>query len=62
MLTLAAVQTDAFGCEQLLQINVPETLNRQWEPADLANFDDSALANVNLLGAIVITGYLRLNN
>ena len=58
MLALVAFQKGAFGCEQLLQIHVPETLNRQWEPADLANFDGFALANVNLLDVIVITGYL----
>ena len=48
MLVLVALWIDAFEYEQLLTLTASETPNRIWEPADLANFVDIALADVNL--------------
>ena len=59
MSSLVVLQTDVFGCEQLSQTDNLESLNRQWEPTDLANFDDSVLddylsGRVDLLVKLVI--------
>lgn len=53
---LAVLQTDVFGCEQLLQAHYLESLNRRWEPADPVTFDDSVflLGIVDLLAKLVI--------
>lgn len=57
--TLVVLQTDAFGCGQLSLTDNLESLSRQWEPADRANFDgsvldDSLLGSVDLLAKLVI--------
>ena len=56
MSVLAVLQTDVFGCEQLLRADYLESLNRRWEPADLVTFDDSVflLGIVDLLAKLVI--------
>ena len=61
MLALVALYIDAFEFEQLLQVDGSETLDTQWVPADLVNFDDFSLADlVNFI--IFINGHGGIYN
>ena len=58
MLALVALWIDAFGFEQLLQVDASETLDMQWVPADLVNFVDFSLAD--LLNFIIFINSIHI--